>query len=120
MSLLKKLSKVDKRTKYAVYGWMRESEKELKLVIIPDIIVVTSILYFRKSEIFDIFDAEKVKLSKDGACITAITDHYYNVPNYGCIEMLSTEKGKYKWDLKVDNTRDCWYLFIHTNKRVFN
>ena len=52
---------------------------------------------------FDIFDEDKVKLSKNGACITALTKHLYSVNNYGSIEIFSTEKGKYKWDIKVGN-----------------
>ena len=50
------LSKVDKRTKYSVYGWIREYEKALNLSTIAHIISSISILYFRDDGIFDIED----------------------------------------------------------------
>ena len=35
MSFLKKLSKIDDKTKYGVHGWIRKAEKELQLGHIP-------------------------------------------------------------------------------------
>ena len=60
---LKQLSKIDKRTKYSVYGWIREEEKALKLSKIPSMISAMFILYFREDEIFGVIRNDHFKLS---------------------------------------------------------
>ena len=72
MSLLKRLRKIDQRTKSAVHGWVREHETQLKLSKIPTCIISICILFFRKDEIFDIFDKTKCKLSLDKKTISKL------------------------------------------------
>ena len=55
-SLLKKLSKIDDRTKLTVYGWIRQQEKSLRLRNIPSMITAICILYARDDEIFEIIN----------------------------------------------------------------
>ena len=52
MSSLKQLSKIDKRTKYAVYGWVRAKERSLQLQNIANMIAAICILFFKKDEMF--------------------------------------------------------------------
>ena len=56
--------KIDNRTKYGVYGWIREAEKELQLSDIPDAVCMVIILFYRYDDSFDIYD-ESIKLSDD-------------------------------------------------------
>ena len=63
MSLFKQLSKIDSRTKYSVYGWIKSQEKQLKLRDIPSMISALCILYFRDDEIFDIISKKEIQLS---------------------------------------------------------
>eukprot|EP01084_Bolivina_argentea_P282151 482922_1 len=65
---LNRLSKIDTRTKYAVFGWIRNNEKLLELSHIPLLISFICILYFRDDEIFAIIGT-KVKLSNNKKCI---------------------------------------------------
>lgn len=113
MALLKKYSLIDKHTKYSVYGWIRRCEHELKLLNIPNGITDIIILYYRKAEIFDIIDAKGIKLSDDKRSITYINDDgradFYNC--YGLNEILSTNKGKYTWDLKIV-TKKPLYIWV--------
>ena len=51
-SFFKKLSKIDKRTKYNVYGWVRSAEQELSLDNVPVMICNICILYIHDEDIF--------------------------------------------------------------------
>ena len=100
MALLKKYSLIDKSTKYAVYGWIRIYEQKLRLQNIPKGITDIIILYYRKDEIFHIIDVKGIKLSDDKRSITYVGSGSFN-NSFGINEILSTNKGKYRWDLKI-------------------
>ena len=86
-SFLKKLSKIDTRTKYGVYGWIRQAEQELQLRHVPLMISSICILYYHKDEIFDIVSKD-VKLSMDGKSITKLCTGCKNT-NYGINKIAS-------------------------------
>ena len=70
-SCWRKLSKIDRRTKYAVYGWIRKAEQELQLSHTPLMVSSICILYYVEDEIFE-QTADTVKISKRGKCITKL------------------------------------------------
>ena len=70
---LKLLSRIDKVTKYAVYGWIREKEKQLKLGTVPSAIATICVLYYREDEIFDILN-EEIKASENKKVIKKISE----------------------------------------------
>ena len=107
MSSLKQLSKIDTRTKYAVYGWVRASERNLQLENVPNMITAICILFFRRDEIFKDIDEEykeSIQLSANKKCVTRLKDAIGGTLNiFGKNEILSTNiHGKYQWDVKVN------------------
>ena len=80
---LKQLSKVDKRTKYAVYGWVREQEKSLNSRVVPSMILPLCILYFRDLEMFGVVD-NGAELSENNTIITRISDGFLDESINGC------------------------------------
>ena len=79
-SSFKKLSKIDKRTKYSVYGWIREMEQALDLSQVPMMISSICILYFHKDPIFDSnLIGTSTKLSADKKCITKGSTNWENI-----------------------------------------
>ena len=86
-SLLKRISKVDTKTKYGIYGWIRRAEQELQLIHIPMLISSICILFYHEEEFFDIV-SKKVKKSIDGKCITTMKSSKHN-SNYGITEIAS-------------------------------
>ena len=108
MALLKKCPRIDDRTKYAVYGWIRKCEQQLQLQNVPKGIADIIILYYRKAEIFDIIDGEGIKLSDDQTSVTFLKlfngASFYN--SYGLNEISSMNKNKYKWDLRISNFKE--------------
>ena len=98
---MSKLTYIDKQTKYAVYGWIREAERELKLSFVSEIIEIC-ILYYDQGEIFDII-GRSVTLSQDKRCATQIIgrtlDGWQN--NFGRIRIPSRCNIVCKWDLKI-------------------
>ena len=70
-SLLKRLSTIDDKTKYGVYGWIREAEKELKSSQIPLMISSICILYYHEYDTFEIVP-DNTRISCNGKCITKI------------------------------------------------
>ena len=104
MALFKQLSKIDDRTKYSVYGWIREAERSLHLTHIPMMINSICILFYRDDEIFDII-GKNVKVSSNKKCITKLEapppDNKWDNNTYGILEIPSMSNLIYKWDLKV-------------------
>lgn len=95
----KELKKIDKRTKYSVYGWLRRQEKSLKSSSIPSMISAICILFYRDDEIFEIISNKGIKISENKKSIEAYNNYKYN--NYGMMEIESQRKLIYKWDLKI-------------------
>ena len=87
-AFLKKLSKIDERTKYGVYGWMRQAEKELQLGYIPLMIQSICLLYFYEEQMFDIIGKD-IKVSKNKKCITKINECGWTNNSYGITEIES-------------------------------
>eukprot|EP01084_Bolivina_argentea_P297692 512906_1 len=99
---LKLLSKIDKRTKYVVFGWIRNNEKTLQLSHIPVMISSICILYFRDDEIFAI-TGTKVKLSNNKKCIEKIKKEMaWGNSSYGINEISSKDNIVCQWDLKIN------------------
>ena len=98
---LKQLNNIDKRTKYSVFGWIRNQERELKLHNVPQMISSICILYLRDDEIFDII-AKLIKLSENRKMITRMRWGFqWDNNNYGKMEVNSTNNIIYKWHLKI-------------------
>lgn len=100
-AFLKKLSNIDSKTKYSVYGWIRKAEEELKLGHIPLLISSICILYFHDDAIFDI-TAENIKLSKDKKCITKLLTKGWDNVCYGITKIQSNTNNIYRWDMKIN------------------
>lgn len=102
-SNLKLLSKINKKTKLSVDGWIREMEKALQLEAIPKLINAIIILYHRDDEIFETV-SKNVKLSANKKCITLEKESYGMAQNnnYGIIEIDSMSDIKCRWDLKIN------------------
>ena len=76
MSLYKQLSTLDVRKKHAVYGYIREQEKELKLMNVPNMITAICILFFatpQSQEFFKFINKRKSKLSLNKRIITQLS-----------------------------------------------
>ena len=103
-SCFKVLSKIDKITKYSVYGWIREAEIELKIEHFPMILSSICILYYREDEIFDPNKiGDKVKLSNTKKIITAIRGYgNETLSNYAITEISSMRNIVCRWDLKLN------------------
>lgn len=102
---LKQLSKIGRRTKYCVYGWIREKENSLKLRNVPHIISVLCILYLREDEIFMI-NGRGIKLSENRKSITMVGPPYL-VSNYGIVEIPSVSNSICKWRVKAHDVNGC-------------
>ena len=100
-SFLKKLSKIDDKTKYGVYGWIRKAEQELRCRHIPLMISNICVLYYYPDEIFQIV-SKSVKISDDGKSVIKIAnDKWWNNTNYGINEIASNTNNKYQWDFRM-------------------
>ena len=98
-------TKIQKRAKYAVYGWIREAERELQFEFISSITDIC-ILYYNASEIFEII-SDHMSISEDGKILTKFVQHsglYEGWKNcsYGLNEISSMDDIVYKWDLKIN------------------
>ena len=117
----KQLSKIDKRTKYSVHGWIRNKEKSLGLTTIPSMINAICILYFRDDEIFNVINGA-VKLSENKKIITSLAgDFAFLIKafyNYGIMEIVPTSNLVYQWDLRIVKCteNDCIYFGITSTK----
>lgn len=67
---LKSLQSIPTKIKYSVHGWIRESERQLKLYNVPLLIITTALIYFSIDELISEFfaaiydvDEFKTKLS---------------------------------------------------------
>ena len=100
-SSLKELSKIDNWTKYAVYGWIRKMETSLLSQNMPNMIIVLCILFFRRDEIFQVFDEKEIQLSSNKKCITKI-NRYGRTHIYGSNEISSIVNCKYEWKLRTN------------------
>ena len=103
-SSLKLLSQTDNRTKYAVYGWIRQAEKELQIGNIPTKEIGSiCILYYRADEIFDSVGSEVI-LSEDKRTITKTDPTQQDIPvcNYGLIQIPTNGDSICRWDLRIN------------------
>ena len=103
----KQLKNIGKRTKYTVYGWIRNKEKELPNI--PCMVTSICILYFRKDEIFEIV-AQGFKLSDNKKCIKRDYSERGWVAlwcghpiNFGSIIISSNNPVIYEWILRIAN-----------------
>ena len=120
MSLFEELSEVNDKVKYSVYGWIRESARELNLEHIPDVIIAIAILYFRQiRDTFHIYDKEKLKVSNDCSIIETIRDCGSSVISYGKKEIVSTIPRKYKWDFNVNAGQNVC-IGISTSTKIYS
>ena len=72
LALLNQLTKIDDRTKHAVYGWIREKQQSLNLNNIPNMITAICILFFRKDERFEVVDDERLQFSSNLKRVTRL------------------------------------------------
>ena len=99
----KQLKKIDKRTQYSVFGWIRNKEKALGLRHVSSMIAAICILYFRDDEIFDVIN-EDMKLAPNKKLITKFqNDDDFKNNSYGINEISSMSDMIYEWVLKIHN-----------------
>ena len=100
----KQLSKIDSRTKDAVNGWIRNTEKALKTNNVPAMINTICILYFREYETFD-KDLISQLLTVDSEYKYISSDNDTNGPIFSASAFGSNicVKGrKYYWMIKIE------------------
>ena len=94
-------------TEQNVHGWIRKGVIELAPSNLPNSVTQIIILHFGKAEIIDIIDKKGVKSSEKQQTVTKIGNNtFYN--SFGKNKILSTGKGKYKWDLKMVTSHQTW------------
>ena len=109
---LKRLSKIDTKTRYTVHGWVRNMEKKLKLAEIPTMLISICILFYEDNDRFDRVGSN-LKLLKDGTCLKVIksTPHRWILEEancgYGAIQIPSKDTSIYRWDLKFRSSFSC-------------
>ena len=107
MASLKRLSKINEQTKYAVFGWVREAERELSLAQIPTMLVSVCLLYYDHGEHFENV-GRRLALSKSGRCVEGVEGGVYRPYGdfssaYGSTQ-ISSESGKiYQWDFEYES-----------------
>lgn len=99
------------RNKYACYGWIRETENVLKLAqIVPSMVKVICLLYFRDDEIFDNVNEKGIHLSSNKKVISSKKSYHksciFPCLNYGITDIYSIQQTKIQWDLKVNTSND--------------
>ena len=119
MSSWKSLSRIDKRTKYKVYGWIRTAEQELRLNYIPAMITNICILYIGDDEIFHNI-GNNAKLSKNMKCLTKTSINGWSKCNFfGYLEIPSKSETICQWDVKVialNHTLNQLRIGVHVKK----
>ena len=105
-SFLKKLSEIDDRIKYGVYGWIREMEQALQLSHIPLMISSICILYYHDEAIFKII-GNNIKLSKDKKCITKLNWDEWDNNNYLQFDIPSDTPFDYIYELELKIKEIC-------------
>ena len=126
-SLFKKLSTIDTRMKYGVYGWIRKAERELIVRHIPQMISCICILCFDEDEEFKVA-GEQIEISKGIKRISIIKQegwkwwaafgtvkiHYMNGCKYEWYLDINTSSAKYvigltsSWDSNLDQSGAFW------------
>ena len=107
-SCCKELAKIDKKTKYGVYGWIRKAEMELQLFNIPLMIANICVLYFYEEDVFHQI-ADSMVVSDDRKFIAKIKDSSWSNMNYGIIEIESNNRNVYRWEFEIS---DCTSFVI--------
>ena len=108
----KKLSKIDERTKYAVYGWIRKAEEELSFRHVPLVITSICILYFYEDEIFEIV-SDNIKVSSDRKILKTYPlfmllgyeTYASGGINYGSVVIPSMSDIRCQWDLRLNDLK---------------
>ena len=77
MSAFKKIAKMNKCTKYAVYGWIRQAEQEIQSQQIPTMIGSICLLYFNEEELFEIL-ADKINVTGNKKVISSSDTYFIN------------------------------------------
>ena len=113
--MFERLKKIDRATKYAIYGWIRKTEKELNFKYIPIVISNICILFFAENVYNEIFDnlriGKNVKLTKNNKCIEITKFGCDNTTNvFGNISIFSLNNIKCKWELNI--VGKCCQYFI--------
>ena len=113
----KKLAKIDKRYKYAVYGWIREAEHQLQLINVPLMISSICLLYYYEEELFNILEKD-IQISTDKKCITKIRNHRsWSNNSYGINTLDSDSDIVYQWDLKIMKSHSS-YIHIGISSKI--
>ena len=104
-SSLKKLSHIHERVIFAVYGWIRKMEDELRIYHIP-LIMQICILFYDGKDTFDKIGHAAMK-SEDDKRVTMIESISLIGDScaFGRFEIDSTEPIEYKWDLNIHSPK---------------
>ena len=99
-SVLAQLNKIDRMTKFAVFGWIRKAEKKLQIGHIPNMIRSICVLYCREEDSFGII-SDHFKISPNRKCITSkLNDYWHIYINFGMNQIPSINNNMiYQWDL---------------------
>ena len=118
---LKELSKVNKRTRFKVYGWIREAERELSLNYIPTMISNIIILYTRDYDHFHVI-SDQCQASNNSKCLTKMTKVLPSC-SYGYIVISSQSDTVCEWKIKICKLRGRIQIGITSssseNKSIF-
>ena len=83
-----------------MYGWIRETERELCMDSIPKGIISIVILYYRDDEMFEVI-GDGVVTALNNRLIKRIGADNKEIPNYGKMEADSNGNSIYEWHLKI-------------------
>ena len=107
------------RTKYAVYGWIREAERELNInkCTIPEILNSICILYLPEEDSFQIIQ-KNMDVSENKRIIWKYTsDNEWNC-NYGKFIIPSLSDGVCQWDLRINKLDIGTSVFLGVSSNI--
>ena len=119
-----KLKQIDKKTKYFVYGFIRNEQKSLSshhddnpFYTIPELIIYQCLLYYYLNEYFNII-CEGVTTLNNKQSIKNIK--HRSTTCYGNIIIDPNESLIHKWEIKIDNCSHHNYICIGIDSSMLN
>ena len=118
---LKRMKRINTKTKFAVFGFLRESEQKLSLLIIPTMIYYLCLAYYYQGEYFERC-TNGMEISTDKLTVT----HEYNRA-FGriydvrtiCHQWVDSIKEQVvKWKLKINQKGKLMLIQIRSNDNV--
>ena len=111
-----KLKQIDKKTKYLVYGWIRNEQRTLSsfhnnhaFYIIPELVIYHCLFYYYLSEYFNIIHDGAITLNNKQSIKNI---KHISTSCYGKIMVEPDECMIHKWEIKIDSCSINRYICI--------